>query len=135
VADSLGLAGKQSKECDKGQEKPTILQKVYGDEELVRRAQRDDPWAIEQLIIRYQKRVYRVAYHMLSGDAEEAKDLTQEAFLKAFRRIKQFKGKSSFYTWLYRIVVNRCIDERKRRQRWFNIFYPCLICNGHHIII
>jgi len=49
---------------------------------------------------------------MLSGDAEEARDRTQDAFLQAFRKIKQFRGKSSFYTWLYRIVINTCIDAR-----------------------
>jgi len=97
---------------------------VYEDEELVRRAQNDDAWAIEQLVLRYQKKVYAIAFQMLDGDAEEARDRTQEAFLQAFRRLKQFKGKSSFYTWLYRIVINKCIDARRRRQRWKKIFFP-----------
>ena len=61
---------------------------------------------------------------MLSGDTQEAQDRTQEAFLKAFRKIKQFKGNSSFYTWLYRIVVNTCLDARRRRRRWKEIFLP-----------
>ena len=68
--------------------------------------------------------VIMLAYQMLSGDEEEAKDRTQDAFLQAFRKIKQFKGKSSFYTWLYRIVVNKCIDARRRKQRWKKIFRP-----------
>ncbi|MGB5746071.1 MAG: sigma-70 family RNA polymerase sigma factor [Desulfobacterales bacterium] len=97
---------------------------VYPDEELVRRAKNDDPWAIEQLVLRYQKKVYTIAFQMLSGDAEEARDRTQDAFLQAFRRIKQFKEKSSFYTWLYRIVINTCIDARRRRRRWKEIFIP-----------
>ena len=61
---------------------------------------------------------------MLGGDAEEARDRTQDAFLQAFRSIKRFKGKSSFYTWLYRIVINTCIDARRRRSRWKEIFFP-----------
>jgi RNA polymerase sigma-70 factor (ECF subfamily) len=97
---------------------------VYDDKELVRRAQRDDPWAIEQLILRYQKKIYSIAYRMLAGDAEEAKDRTQDVFLQAFQKIRQFKGKSSFYTWLYRIVINTCIDARRRRRRWQDIFFP-----------
>jgi RNA polymerase sigma-70 factor (ECF subfamily) len=61
---------------------------------------------------------------MLGGDAEEAQDRTQDAFLQAFRSIKRFKGKSSFYTWLYRIAINTCIDARRRRSRWKEIFLP-----------
>jgi RNA polymerase sigma-70 factor (ECF subfamily) len=93
------------------------------DEELVIRAQNDDPSAIEQLIRRYQRKVYAIAYQMCFADDEEAKDRVQEAFLQAFRSIKKFKAKSSFYTWLYRIVVNTCIDARrcsKRRSRVFS---------------
>ena len=97
---------------------------VYADEELVRRAKNDDPWAIEQLVLRYQQKVYAIAYQMLGGDAEEARDRTQDAFLRAFGNIKRFKGKSSFYTWLYRIVINICIDARRRRSRWKEIFLP-----------
>lgn len=95
---------------------------VLKDEVLVDRAQKDDQWAIEELIGRYQDRAYSLAYHMCAGDREEAQDLTQEAFLKVFRNIKKFRGKSSFYTWFYRIVVNTCLDARKRRQRWQKIF-------------
>jgi RNA polymerase sigma-70 factor, ECF subfamily len=61
---------------------------------------------------------------MLGGDAEEAKDRTQDVFLQAFQKIKQFEGKASFYTWLYRIVINTCIDARRRRRRWQEIFFP-----------
>ena len=94
------------------------------DDALVERARRDDQWAIEQLIHRYQGRVYAIAYQMSSADAEEAKDRVQEAFFQAFRNIRKFKGKSSFYTWLYRIVVNTCIDAQRRRKRWYPIVFP-----------
>jgi RNA polymerase sigma-70 factor (ECF subfamily) len=72
---------------------------------------------MEELVQRYQNRAFSIAYHMGSGDIEEAKDFTQEAFLRAFRNIKRFRKKSSFYTWFYRIIVNTCLDGRRRRQR------------------
>ena len=92
------------------------------DEELVARAQRNDQWALEEFVRRYQQKAYAIAYHMCSGDSEEAQDLTQEAFLRAFRNIKEFRGNSSFYTWFYRIVVNTCLDGRRRRRRWERVF-------------
>jgi RNA polymerase sigma-70 factor (ECF subfamily) len=120
----LNLAKQNSSAIDDVSNETHSSGPVYADDELVRRAQKDDPWAIEQLVLRYQKKVYAIAYQMLSGDAEEARDRTQDAFLQAFRKIKQFRGKSSFYTWLYRIVINTCIDARRRRQRWQEIFFP-----------
>jgi RNA polymerase sigma-70 factor (ECF subfamily) len=87
------------------------------DEELVARVQQNDQWAIGEFVRRYQQRAYAIAYQMCSGDREEAQDLTQEAFLKVFRNIKGFRGDSSFYTWFYRIVVNTCLDGRRRRRR------------------
>jgi RNA polymerase sigma-70 factor (ECF subfamily) len=120
----LSLAKKNSYEFKDLANETGLSKPVYDDEELVSRAQNDEPWAIEQLILRYQKKVYGIAYQMLSGDAEEAQDRTQDAFIKAFRKIKQFKGNASFYTWLYRIVVNTCLDARRRRMRWKEIFFP-----------
>jgi RNA polymerase sigma-70 factor (ECF subfamily) len=91
------------------------------DEQLADQAQAGDRRAMEELVHRYQEKAYGIAYHM-SGDREEAQDLTQEAFLKAFRNIKKFKKRSSFYTWFYRILVNACLDGRRRRRRWEKIF-------------
>jgi len=122
--EQLNLAQQPVRANDEATNRPDPSGSVYDDQELVRRAQNDDAWAIEQLVLRYQKKVYAIAFQMLDGDAEEARDRTQDAFLQAFRRIKQFKGKSSFYTWLYRIVINKCIDARRRRQRWKKIFFP-----------
>jgi len=119
----LNLAKQNPKEYAELSKATSLSSPVYDDKELVRRAQHDDPWAFEQLVLRYQKKVYAIAYRMLSGDMEEAKDRTQEAFLQAFRKIKQFKGKASFYTWLYRIVVNTCIDAHRHRRRWKEIFF------------
>ena len=120
----LNLARQDSYEFDNLSNVPSAAGPVYEDKELVRLAQNDDPWAIEQLILRYQKKVYAIAYQMLGGDEQEAQDRTQDAFLKAFRKIKQFKGTASFYTWLYRIVINTCLDARRRRRRWKEIFLP-----------
>lgn len=92
------------------------------DNELVARAQHNDPSAFEILVRRYQGKAYAIACNMCSGDSEEAQELTQEAFLRAFRSLKNFRGKSSFYTWFYRILVNTCLDSRRRRKRWEKIF-------------
>src|SRR5487761_2162250 len=83
--------------------------------ELVRRAQHGDLEAYDELIKRYQERIYATVYHMTSNH-EDANDLAQEAFIKAFQAIKSFKGGSSFYTWLYRIAVNKTINFLKQRK-------------------
>jgi RNA polymerase sigma-70 factor (ECF subfamily) len=92
------------------------------DEELVARAQEDDQRAFEELVRRHQGKVQSIAYHMCDGNTEEARDLTQEAFLRAFRNLRKFRRDSSFYTWLYRIAVNTCLDSRRQRRRWESIF-------------
>jgi RNA polymerase sigma-70 factor (ECF subfamily) len=95
---------------------------VLSDEELVVRAQKDDAWATEELIHRYHQKAYAIAHHMCFGDKEQAQDVTQEAFLKVFKNLKKFRGKSTFYTWFYRIVVNACIDGMRRKQRREKVF-------------
>jgi len=92
--------------------------------DLVERARCQDPIAIERLISRYHEKAFAVAYRACSGDVEEAKDLTQEAFLKAFRNLRKFSGNASFYTWLYQIVVNTCLDAMRRKTRRKKIFSP-----------
>ena len=87
-----------------------------GDEELVALAQRGDRRAFEELIERHRQKAYHIAFGF-ARDREEAKDLSQEAFLKAFTYLKNFDGRSSFYTWFYRIVVNVCLDYKRRRKR------------------
>ena len=81
---------------------------------LVRRARAGDQRAFGLLVERYQKKVYAVALGMVK-DAEEAMDVSQEAFVKVHRYLDRFKGDSSFYTWLYRITTNTCIDVLRRR--------------------
>ena len=82
---------------------------------LVNRAKEDDSAAYDDLIRRYQERIYATVYHMTSNH-EDANDITQETFIKAYRALKSFKGDSSFYTWIYRIAVNRTINFLKTRK-------------------
>lgn len=98
------------------------LPRVLRDEDLVARAQEDDRWAQDELVRRYHEKAFAIAYHMAAGDMEEARDFTQEAFLRVFKNIKKFRGLSSFYTWFYRILINACADGRRRRQKWRRIF-------------
>jgi RNA polymerase sigma-70 factor (ECF subfamily) len=87
-----------------------------GDEELVGLAQQGDRRAFEELVERHKQKAYYIAFDF-SRDREDAKDLSQEAFLKAFTNLKNFDGRSSFYTWFYRILVNLCLDFKRRQKR------------------
>ncbi len=88
----------------------------FEDEVLVKHAQRGDLAAFDELIERYKQRLYATIYHMTSNHAD-ANDLLQDTFVKAYRSLKKFKGRSSFYTWVYRIAVNRTINFLKRSRR------------------
>ena len=88
--------------------------------ELVRRAQKGDLEAYDQLIQRYQERIYATVYHMTSNH-EDANDLAQEAFIKAFQALNSFKGGSTFYTWIYRIAVNKTLNFLKQRKNRFHM--------------
>lgn len=87
-----------------------------GDEELVALAQRGDRRAFEELVDRHKQKAYYIAFDF-ARDREDARDLSQEAFLKAFTNLKNFDGRSSFYTWFYRILVNLCLDYKRRQKR------------------
>src|SRR5215470_7988302 len=82
---------------------------------LVRRAQQGDTAAFEELIRNYDRTVLRLATH-LTDSAEDAQDIYQEAFLRAYRNIGRFRFECSFYTWIYRIVTNLCCDHLRRKQ-------------------
>jgi RNA polymerase sigma-70 factor (ECF subfamily) len=81
---------------------------------LVQRVRTGDQRAFKLLVERYQRKVYGVAVGMLK-DREEARDVAQEAFVKVYKYLDHFKGDASFYTWLYRITVNICIDVLRRK--------------------
>lgn len=86
------------------------------DKVLVERAARGDEIAFSELVNRHYKRALRVSFGLLK-DRHDAEDVVQEAFARVHRRLKDFEGQSSFYTWLYRIVVNLSIDFLRKRKR------------------
>jgi RNA polymerase sigma-70 factor (ECF subfamily) len=92
------------------------------DNELVARAKAGDRRAFERLVAKYQRRAFAVAMGYLKNP-EDAMDAAQDAFVKVFRNIQGFKGDSSFYTWLYRIVVNVCIDHIRKHRKARNVEY------------
>ncbi len=98
---------------------PERRQEADADLEIVRRVQAGDVAAFDNLIRKYRERLYGVVYN-LTSNREDAADLTQDAFIKAFQSIQRFSGQSSFFTWLYRIAVNSTISHlRKNRLRAF----------------
>jgi len=84
--------------------------------ELVRRARDGDLKSYDELVKRYQERIYSTIYHMTMNH-EDSSDLTQESFIKAFQAIHNFKGDSSFFTWVYRISVNKTINFLKQKRK------------------
>lgn len=92
------------------------------DGELIRESRRGGREAFQELVRRYQKRVMAVALGMVRNP-EDAMEIVQDAFVKAFENIDRFKGESSVYTWLYRIVVNRAIDFRRRERRRPTVYF------------
>src|ERR1051326_5976766 len=98
---------------------------------LVRRARQGDLRAYDELVRRYQERIYATVYHM-TANHEDANDLAQEAFIKGFQALKSFKGGSSFYTWLYRIAVNKRLIFLKQRKNKAQISLDDLDFNAEH---
>jgi RNA polymerase sigma-70 factor, ECF subfamily len=86
------------------------------DWELVRKCQAGEINAFQELVSRYHQKIYVVLFGLLRN-REDALEIAQEAFFRAYRKIKSFQGGSSFYTWLYRIAVNLAIDSQRRQKR------------------
>jgi RNA polymerase sigma factor (sigma-70 family) len=101
------------------------------EQELVLRSKRGDLEAYDELVKRFQERIYATVYHM-TANHEDANDLAQEAFIKAFQAIKTFKGGSSFYTWVYRIAVNKTINFLKQRKNRTQMSLNDLDFNAEH---
>jgi RNA polymerase sigma-70 factor (ECF subfamily) len=89
---------------------------IKNEAQLVAASRKGDKKAFEQLVEAHSKRIYHTALHLIA-DADEAKDLTQETFVKAYRAIDRFDGRSSFMTWIYRILVNLSLNRRKQLAR------------------
>jgi RNA polymerase sigma-70 factor, ECF subfamily len=86
------------------------------DQTLVRASQRGDMAAFEELVGRHRDKIYARAYSMMRNE-EEAVDLSQEAWVKGWQRLRQFQGDSSFGTWMTRIVINLCLDQLRKQKR------------------
>ena len=85
---------------------------------VIEACQQGDRDAFQLLFETYKDKVFSIAVYSAGGDRAIAEDVTQQIFLKLFTAIGQFRGDSEFTTWLYRLVVNACLDERRRRKRW-----------------
>jgi RNA polymerase sigma-70 factor (ECF subfamily) len=86
------------------------------DEELVARSMGGDLDSFNQLVLRWERPIYALAYRVI-GREEDARDVAQETFLRAFRALKGFKGQAKFSSWLYRITLNLCRDWIRRERR------------------
>lgn len=89
---------------------------TLSDVELVKAAQRGDMVAFEELVARHRDKIYARAFSMMRNE-EEAVDLSQEAWIKGWQRLKQFQGESSYVTWMTRIVINLCLDQLRKNKR------------------
>ena len=93
---------------------------------LVKRAQEGDMGAFTELVTLHRKKIYDLAYQM-SHNHEDAEDIAQEVFIKLWRIIHKFKGKSSFFTWLYRVAVNVCKNYFRRKSSSHTVFQEAII--------
>lgn len=89
---------------------------MASDQELVKRTIQGDGQAFDELVVNYQNKVYALAYRYM-GNEDDAYDVSQETFIKAYRSLRSFKGEASFGTWIYRITTNVCLDEIRRKKR------------------
>src|SRR5438128_10920623 len=97
------------------QTEATLAQSDVSELDLVKRCQAGDTEAFDELVTRYRTRVFGMIYNMIHSE-QDAWDLAQDSFVKAWKSIKRFRGRSSFYTWLYRIVMNVTIDWARKKQ-------------------
>ena len=89
---------------------------ALADEVLVRRSQKGSMEAFEELVARHRDKIFARAFSMMRNE-DEAVDLSQEAWVKGWQRLKQFQGDSSFVTWMTRIVINLCLDQLRKQKR------------------
>jgi RNA polymerase sigma-70 factor, ECF subfamily len=93
----------------------TAAQADVSELDLVKRCQAGDDEAFDELVVRYRTRIFGMIYSMVHNE-QDAWDLAQDSFVKAWKSIKRFRGQSSFYTWIYRIVMNVTIDSLRKKQ-------------------
>jgi RNA polymerase sigma-70 factor (ECF subfamily) len=97
------------------QTETTLAQADVSELDLVKRCQAGQTEAFDELVARYRTRIFAMIYNMVHNE-QDAWDLAQDSFVKAWKSIKRFRGKSSFYTWMYRIVMNVTIDWLRKKQ-------------------
>ena len=97
------------------QTEETLAQADVSETDLVKRCQAGDTEAFDELVTRYRTRIFGMIYNMVHNE-QDAWDLAQDSFVKAWKSIKRFRGRSSFYTWIYRIVMNVTIDWLRKKQ-------------------
>jgi RNA polymerase sigma factor RpoE len=124
-------SGKVPEGSTEPSESPSVKPSLTQEMELVERARQGDTAAYDDLVRRYQERIYATVYHMTSNH-EDANDLAQESFIKAYQALKSFKGGSSFYTWIYRIAVNKTINFLKQRKNRAHMSLNDLDFNAEH---
>src|SRR5688572_17127664 len=116
-AEALATGGRRSRPAYHPGRSPRLIRTAWTDEELVTRSMNGDVDSFNQLVVRWERPIYALAYRTI-GREEDARDVCQETFLRAFRALKGFKGQAKFSSWLYRITLNLCRDwiRRERRQ-------------------
>ncbi|MEN6462265.1 MAG: sigma-70 family RNA polymerase sigma factor [Syntrophomonas sp.] len=108
---------------------------MFSDAELVKKCLQGDTQAFEELVTRYQDKIYALSFRYM-GNEDDAYDMAQESFIKAYRSMRSFKGDAGFGTWLYRITTNVCLDElrhRKRRLVPLSLDEPLAIRDGDEV--
>jgi RNA polymerase sigma-70 factor (ECF subfamily) len=99
-------------------EQRAVMAEPIIDEHVIEACQQGDREAFRLLFESYKDRVFSIAVYSFNGDENAASDISQQIFLKLMTAIGQFRGDSAFTTWLYRLVVNACIDEQRKRRRF-----------------
>lgn len=102
------------------------------DDRVILACQNGDRDALRVLFEQYKDRVYSISFYWFNGDGAAAADVTQQVFLKLLSRISQFRGDSEFTTWLYRLVVNTCLDERRKQKRLVSLDDLAFMDHGKH---
>lgn len=105
------------------------MQAGLDENELIKKAGRGDAYAFEQLMAAHESKMYAVALRMC-GNREDAQDCLQEAMIRVYRAMSGFKGQSSFSTWVYRITMNSCLDELRRRKNRTATSLDAMLENG-----
>jgi RNA polymerase sigma-70 factor (ECF subfamily) len=105
------------------------LHDTQTEHDLIKRAGRGDADAFEQLLSAQENRIYAISLRMC-GSHEEAQDCTQEAMIRIWRALSTFKGQSSFSTWVYRVTMNTCLDELRRRKSRSAVSLEAMVDNG-----